>query len=91
MIIFRKENPKINFVHIDVDTYETSKFILKKLKKYLVPNATILFDELYNFDWDVGEYKALKEEFDETEYSFKVFSIEDQKLSLQFLINNEIR
>ena len=56
-----KENPKINFVHIDVDTYETSKFILKKIKKYLVPNATILFDELYNFPgWDVGEYKALK-------------------------------
>ena len=61
-----KENPKINFVHIDVDTYETSKFILKKIKKYLVPNATILFDELYNFPgWDVGEYRALREEFDE--------------------------
>ena len=28
-----KENPKINFVHIDVDTYETTKFILKKIKK----------------------------------------------------------
>ena len=34
----------------------------------------------YNFPgWDVGEYKALKEEFDETEYSFKVFSIEFKK------------
>ena len=75
-----KQNPKINFVHIDVDTYETSKFILSKIKKYLVPNATILFDELYNFPgWEVGEYKALKEEFDETEYAFKVFSIDDQK------------
>lgn len=75
-----KENPKINFVHIDVDTYETTKFILKKIKKYLIPNATILFDELYNFPgWDVGEYKALREEFEETEYDFRVFSIEDQK------------
>jgi len=75
-----KENPKINFVHIDVDTYETSKFILKRIKKFLVPNATILFDELYNFPgWDVGEYKALKEEFAENEYKFRVFSIEDQK------------
>lgn len=76
-----KENPKINFVHIDVDTYETSKFILKKVKKFLVPNATILFDELYNFPgWDVGEYKALSEEFNENDYKFKVFSIQDQKL-----------
>jgi hypothetical protein len=76
-----KENPKINFVHIDVDTYETSKFILKKVKKFLVPNATILFDELYNFPgWDVGEYKALSEEFNENDYKFKVFSIQDQKV-----------
>lgn len=83
-----KENPKINFVHIDVDTYETSKFILKKIKKYLIPNATILFDELYNFPgWDVGEYKALKEEFSETEYSFKVFSIEDQKTVITIFDN----
>ena len=75
------ENPKINFVHIDVDTYETSKFILKKIKKYLIPNATILFDELYNFPgWDVGEYKALREEFEEIDYKFRVFSIEDQKV-----------
>ena len=81
-----KENPKINFVHIDVDTYETSKFILKKIKKYLVPNATILFDELYNFPgWDVGEYRALREEFDENSYQFKVFSIEDQKVVVKIL------
>ena len=76
-----KENPKINFVHIDVDTYETTKFILKKIKKFLVPGATILFDELYNFPgWDVGEYKALNEEFNENDYKFKVFSIQDQKV-----------
>ena len=81
-----KENPKINFVHIDVDTYETSKLILKKIKKYLVPNATILFDELYNFPgWDVGEYRALREEFDENSYQFKVFSIEDQKVVVKIL------
>ena len=79
-IFLNKENPKINFVHIDVDTYETTKFILKKIKKYLIPKATILFDELYNFPgWDVGEYKALREEFEEKEYEFRVFSIEDQK------------
>ena len=83
-----KENPKINFVHIDVDTYETSKLILSKIKKYLVPNATILFDELYNFPgWDVGEYKALREEFEENDYKFKVFSIEDQKVVITVLNN----
>ena len=45
----KKNNPKINFIHIDTDTYETCKFILNKTKPYLVDNAIILFDELYNF------------------------------------------
>jgi hypothetical protein len=33
-----------------------------------------LFDELYNFPgWDVGEYRALTEVFDESEYTFLAF------------------
>lgn len=72
----KEKNPRINFVHIDVDTYDTSKFILQKIKPFLVSGAVILFDEMYNFPgWDVGEYKALQEEFNENEYKFKVFSI----------------
>ena len=45
---------------MDVDTYETTKFILETIKPNLINGAIILFDELYNFEgWDVGEYKAL--------------------------------
>ena len=62
--IERNKNLKINFAHIDVDTYESTKFILQKIKPFLIDKAVILFDELYNFPgWRVGEYKALKEEF----------------------------
>ena len=69
------ENSKINFVHIDLDTYESTKFVLENLKPYLKKNAIILFDELYNFSgWDQGEYKALREVFNDNEYKFLAFS-----------------
>jgi len=71
----REKKPRINFVHIDLDTYESSKFVLENLKPYLSKGCIILFDELYNFSgWDVGEYKALSETFSENEYKFLSFS-----------------
>tara|TARA_B110000003_G_scaffold275872_1_gene319863 strand:- start:4663 stop:5421 length:759 start_codon:yes stop_codon:yes gene_type:complete len=70
-----KSNLKINFAHIDVDTYSPSKFVLEKIKPYLVKNSIILFDELHNHSgWSVGEFKALKEVFNENEYEYISFS-----------------
>ena len=73
----KEKNPKINFVHMDLDTYESSKYVLEVIKPYLVKNCIIIFDELYNYPgWDVGEYKALNEVFDEKEYKFLAFAAE---------------
>jgi len=69
-----EKKPKINFVHLDVDTYESTKFILENIKPNLANNAILLFDELYDFPgWQVGEYKALTEVFNESEYRFLAF------------------
>ena len=73
---------------MDVDTYESSKFILEKIKPNLVKGAIILFDELYNFEgWDVGEYKALTEVFREDEYKFVSFSIDTSQAAIKILSN----
>ena len=70
-----KNKPEINFVHMDMDTYETTKFILTKIKPYIVKNCIIAFDDHYNFSgWEVGEYKALKETFNDNEYRYICFS-----------------
>ena len=72
-------NLKINFIHMDLDTYESSLFVLKKIKPYLVKNSIILFDQLHNFEgWDTGELKALNEVFDDNEYNYIAFSMEHQ-------------
>ena len=81
-----EKNPKIIFLHIDVDTYETTKFILEKIKSHLLSGAIILFDELYNFEgWDVGEYKALSEVFNENEYKFVSFSTDTPQVIIEVL------
>jgi len=80
----KKHNPKINFVHLDMDTYSPTKFTLEKLKPYLVKNAIILFDELYNFvGWEHGEYKALKEVFKEDEFEYKAFALNSVRCAIQ--------
>ena len=77
-------NPKINFVHLDMDTYSPTKFTLEKIKPYLVKGAIILFDELYNCPgWRNGEYKALTEVFKEDEFKYKAFLIDGARCVIQ--------
>ena len=80
-----EKKPNINFVHMDVDTYESSKFILKNIKPYLVKNAIIIFDELYDFPgWEEGEYKALMEVFDEKELKYLAFNKFFNQVTIKF-------
>ena len=80
----KKHNPKVNFVHLDMDTYSPTKFTLEKLKPHLVKNAIIIFDELYNYiGWEQGEYKALKEVFKEDEFEYKAFCINKMQSVIQ--------
>jgi hypothetical protein len=66
---------KIIFIHIDTDTYETTKFILHNIKPYLINGSIIVFDELHNFmGWEAGEAKALFEVFKKEEFEFLSFS-----------------
>ena len=77
-------NPKINFVHLDMDTYSPTKFTLEKIKPYLVKGAIILFDQLYNYPgWRNGEYKALTEVFKEDEFKYKAFLIDGCRCVIQ--------
>jgi hypothetical protein len=81
---FITKDSKINFIHIDLDTYDSTKFVLETVKPYLNKKTIILFDELYNFSgWDEGEYKALKEVFNENDYEFLAFSIEGCQAVIQ--------
>ena len=81
-----KYKPKINFIHMDLDTYESTKYVLTKIKPFLIKGSIIAFDELYNYPgWEVGEYKALKETFNENEYKFIAFNKEALSAAIQII------
>ena len=79
-----KHKPEINFIHLDMDTYESTKFVLTKIKPYLTKNCTIAFDELYNYSgWELGEYRALKEIFNDSEYKYVCFCKNGPQVMIQ--------
>jgi hypothetical protein len=79
-----KHKPEINFIHLDMDTYESTKFVLTKIKPYLTKNCTIAFDELYNYPgWELGEYRALKEIFNDSEYKYVCFCKNGPQVMIQ--------
>jgi len=80
----KKHNPKINFAHLDMDTYPSTKYALERLKPFFNKGAIIIFDELYNYaGWEYGEYKALKEVFKDDEYVFKAFNTLGHQVVIQ--------
>ena len=81
-----EKKPSINFVHMDIDTYPSSKFVLSNLKPFLNKSCIITFDDFYNFaGWEVGEYKAFAETFNENEYKFLAFSKFGRQATIQIL------
>ena len=73
--LFIKKFKKIAFIHFDLDTYNSTSFVLKKIKNFLQPGSIILFDEFYGFpNWEKYEYKAFKEEFEENKFKYIAFS-----------------
>lgn len=69
-----KNSKKIAFIHFDLDTYESTSFVLKSVKNSLQPGTIILFDEFYGFpNWEKYEYKAFKEEIGENKFKYLAF------------------
>jgi hypothetical protein len=83
-LFLKEHSPKINFVHLDMDTYIPTRFTLEKIKPYLVKNAIIVFDELYGYvGWEHGEYKALNEVFKKEEFEYKAFNVHGDNCVVQ--------
>ena len=73
-VFFSNSKKKIAFIHFDLDTYESTSFVLKSIKENLQPGSIILFDEFYGFpNWEKYEYKAFKEEIEENKFKFIAF------------------
>tara|TARA_Y100000996_G_scaffold312138_1_gene248421 strand:+ start:1121 stop:1873 length:753 start_codon:yes stop_codon:yes gene_type:complete len=81
-----KDNDEIAFVHMDINTYESSKFVLELIKPRLKINAIILLRGCHNYPgWSVGEYRAFQEIFNKDEYQFLAFSKDGSPAVLRYI------
>ena len=83
----KSQNKKeISFAHLDLDTYESTVYVLKIIKPLLKKGCVLLFDELYNFPgWESGEYKALNEVFNlDNEIEFLAFSSDGPRVAVKY-------
>jgi len=81
----RVHNTKsIAFLHMDMDTYTPTTFVLSQVKPRLRAGAIILFDQLYGVpSWREHEYRALTERFSEREFEYIAFS--RQQVAVRYL------
>ena len=85
--IVNKKNPKwFTLILLNPKLRKLTKYILENVKPFILKGTIILFDELYNIPgWDVGEYKALTEVFNENEYKFIAFSKYGRQVAIKLL------
>ena len=70
------QNNEINLklIHLDLDVYSSTRYVLKTLKDKIESGTYILFDEMFgNPFWEKGEFKALQEIFKDTEFNWLAF------------------
>jgi hypothetical protein len=73
--IIKNKSSKISFMHLDMDTYLPTKFILEKAKPLLTKGSVILFDEFYGYPgWQNQEYKAFNEIFSKNQFEYFAFA-----------------
>lgn len=70
----QKNELNIKLIHLDLDVYVSTKYVLRTLKNKLHSGTYLLFDEMFgNPFWEKGEFKALQETFTENQYKWLAF------------------
>lgn len=77
---------KIKFLHVDCDTYESTKTILDLLTDRIVPGTLILFDEYIGYpSWEIGEYKAFQEFISKTRHQYEYLGFSNLSVFVRIL------
>jgi hypothetical protein len=82
-----KHKETISFIHIDCDTYESTKDIFKVLKKEsLQDGCIILFDEYFGYiNWENNEFKAWKEYVKKNKIKYEYVAFGERQAVIKIL------
>jgi hypothetical protein len=76
-------NKSISFMHIDTDTYESSAYILAKLKNRIVEGTVIVFNEYFGYrGWREGEFKAFQQYCNQEHINYKYLGFSKEAVAM---------
>jgi hypothetical protein len=86
-IFFKKHNENISFIHIDCDTYQSTKEIFQNIKKdKLKKGCIILFDEYFGYiNWENNEFKAWKEYVKKNKIKYKYVAFGERQAVIEII------
>lgn len=83
---FLREFPELDFalIHLDMDVYPPTNFVLKTLAKKLSRGCIVVFDDYFDFPgWQNHSHKALTSHFPRS--SYEVVGVSARQLAIQVL------
>ncbi len=83
---FLRENPGSNFslIHLDMDVYPPTDFVLKTLATQLNRGCVVVFDDYFDFPgWRNHSHKALTENL--PRLSYEVLGVSSRQLAIELL------
>jgi hypothetical protein len=86
-VFLKNNNEKISFMHIDCDTYESTKDIFDNIKfNRFVNNSIILFDEYLGYiNWENHEFKAWQEYVKKNKINYKYIAFGDKQAVIKII------
>ena len=86
-VFFKNNKKKISFIHIDCDTYESTKDVFDNIKyDRFVNNSIILFDEYHGYiNWKNHEFKAWQEYVKKNNVKYKYIAFGHRQAIIKIL------
>jgi len=83
----KKHNQNISFIHIDCDTYKSTKDIFDCIdKKRLQKKCIIIFDEYFGYiGWEENEFKAWKEYVKKNKIKYRYIAFGEKQAIIEIL------
>ena len=80
----------VAFIHLDVDTYQSTNCVLSLLSKGIRPGCIMVFDEHHGYpNWQNGEFRALSEFAKKHNISFRYLGFSEMAAVIQVVDTNE--
>jgi Macrocin-O-methyltransferase (TylF) len=84
--LFEISGRRIDILHLDVDTYAPTKFVLHTLRKNLAHGSIIIFDEYFGYpNWRSHEFLAFQEFVSENSLRYIYIGYVEMQVAVKIL------